>query len=219
MRDISGDINTLGTAVHGSDMRTSLVNIATELNDRTAGGGAYTLPVATSTTLGGVKVGSGLQVTGAGVLGTSKDLNVMSDTLDGIADDYVALRDDALARRSQINAAIGSISLSAGATRTQNFSITQPGVYWVCIQRYINNNLTSGRLTLTLDSAISVTQNYTTFVGGGCITLTGLVYLAAGSHTISYASTLNAACTLTTDTKFNYIKGVCLIPDVVIPGA
>lgn len=43
----------------------------TKLDGIASGANKYTLPTATSTTLGGIKVGSGLSITGGGVLSTS----------------------------------------------------------------------------------------------------------------------------------------------------
>lgn len=54
-----------------NDLATAVDSALKKVDDKASGGDTYTLPPATSTTLGGVKVGSGVNVAGDGTISVS----------------------------------------------------------------------------------------------------------------------------------------------------
>lgn len=100
----SGTINvttTLNGIIAGTGTAFNTVNIGPGLNYDNAtrtlsatGGGSYTLPVATSSVLGGIKVGTGLAATIDGTLSVPAVVSILDYGVvgDGIADDATAIQ-------------------------------------------------------------------------------------------------------------------------------
>lgn len=85
------------------------------------GGGSYTLPPATASTLGGIKVGSGLSVTAEGVL-SADGVTPASAQADSTATTIAALKEDFNALLAALRTAglLATAAAASGETHAQD---------------------------------------------------------------------------------------------------
>lgn len=121
------------------------------------GGGSYTLPIATTSALGGVKVGTGLSITSEGVLSTSGDLGnvtILSGTLNSTGEH--TLRNDV----ESFDYVIGYVEATYSGEGNYRFPI---GYYRGSDQ--LNCWLQGNNLRLRFDSSGASDISYKLYVG------------------------------------------------------
>ena len=178
-----------------------------------AGGGSYTLPPATDTTLGGVKIGSGVNVTSDGTIsvngGGSYTLPpATSETLGGIkVGSRLSVESDGTLSASDQSTPIATTSM-AGKVIPDGSSITVDSSGVISTSSSGLSNWTSGAITLTTSTSGATNQGATYCLSDNLllIYLNGFETIAGTRVTYEYPSTLPIAITLS-----NYVEPQNLI--------